>query len=201
MFGEIVSWIVEVVGALGYLGIVIMMFLESSFIPFPSEVVMIPAGYLASQNQMNIYLAILCGIIGSLLGALLNYYLAKKLGRRVLLAYGKWFFFTRHTLRKADRFFAKHGAISTFSGRLIPVVRQCISIPAGLSKMRLDLFAFYTSFGAGIWVTILALLGYFIGENEALIKEYLHTIIIITLALLVVIIFIYYRYNKNANNR
>lgn len=200
MLTAIINWIVETVGSLGYIGIIIMMFLESSFFPFPSEVVMIPAGYLASTNQMNIFLAILSGLIGSLLGALLNYYLAKRLGRRAILAYGKWFFFTRHTLRKVDRFFANHGAISTFSGRLIPVIRQYISLPAGLSKMRLDLFVFYTSLGAGIWVTLLTLLGFFIGENEQLIKEYLHQIVLITFGFLIAIIALYIRHKKYAED-
>lgn len=198
MLANIINWIVETVGALGYFGIIFMMFLESSFFPFPSEVVMIPAGYLASENKMNIFLAIISGVFGSLLGALLNYYLAKKLGRRVILAYGKYFFFTRQTLRKVDKFFAKHGHISTFTGRLIPVIRQYISLPAGLAKMSLPLFMFYTSFGAGIWVTMLAYLGFFVGQNEELIREYLHTIIAVTLVSITVIIMLYIAISKKS---
>ncbi|MEK7843517.1 MAG: DedA family protein, partial [Pseudomonadota bacterium] len=154
---EIIDWIVRTVGGLGYPGIFIMMFLESSFVPFPSEVVMIPAGYLAYKGEMNLVLAILAGTLGSLTGALFNYYLAVKLGRPFLLHYGKYVMFSEASLRKMEDFFARHGHISTFTGRLIPVVRQYISLPAGLARMNLAVFSFYTSLGAGIWVTILAL--------------------------------------------
>ncbi len=183
---DIINWIVQTVGDLGYLGIFFMMFLESSFFPFPSEVVMIPAGYLAYKGEMNLALAVICGIAGSLAGALFNYYLALKFGRAFLARYGKYVLIKEQTLEKMEDFFAKHGHISTFSGRLIPAVRQYISLPAGLARMDLLRFSIYTSLGAGIWVVILALLGYYIGHNEALLKEYLHTIIISILVLLVV---------------
>lgn len=171
------------------------MFLESSFIPFPSEIVMIPAGFLAQQGEMNFFIAIFCGILGSLSGALLNYYLALYFGRELLIKWGKYFFFNEKTMVKMENFFAKHGHISTFSGRLIPVIRQYISLPAGLGKMRLSLFCFYTSLGAGIWVIILTTLGYFLGQNEAILKQYLH---IITLALIALVslgigIYIYFQ--------
>lgn len=195
-----IDFIVESISAFGYFGIFFLMFLESSFIPFPSEVVMIPAGYLAHQGEMNFFVAILCGILGSLCGALLNYYLALIFGREILIKFGKYVLFDEKTMIKMEAFFAKHGHISTFSGRLIPVIRQYISLPAGLGKMPLALFCFYTSLGAGIWVIILATLGYFLGQNEALLKEYLH-IITIALVLLVCIgiaIYIYWQ-RKKAN--
>lgn len=182
---SIIDFIVNLVGDLGYFGIFFMMFLESSFIPFPSEVVMIPAGYLAHKGEMNLFLAIVSGVLGSLVGALLNYFLALFLGRAFLIRYGRYFFFKEETMQKMESFFKKHGHISTFSGRLIPVIRQYISLPAGIAKMNLALFCFYTSLGAGIWVVILAFLGYFLGQNEELIKEYLH---LITLGLLVCIV-------------
>lgn len=191
--GEIIGWIVETVGALGYAGIFIMMFLESSFFPFPSEVVMIPAGYLASKGEMNLYGAILAGIGGSLLGALFNYYLALKLGREFILKYGKYVLFKEESLQKMEDFFAEHGHISTFSGRLIPAVRQYISLPAGLARMNLLAFSIYTSLGAGIWVIILAVLGYMIGGNQALLEEYLHTIVIGLILSVILIIIIYVR--------
>lgn len=161
--GAIINFIVETIGQLGYIGIFFMMFLESSFFPFPSEVVMIPAGYLAYKNEMNIYIAIIMGILGSCGGALLNYYLALKFGRVFILKFGKYFFFSESSMKKMELFFAKHGEISTFAGRLIPAVRQYISLPAGLAKMNIPKFCFYTSFGAGIWVIILAILGYYMG--------------------------------------
>ena len=193
---DIINWIVQVVSTLGYTGIFIMMALESSFVPFPSEVVMIPAGYLSFKGEMDIVPAILCGIAGSLAGALFNYYLATKLGRPLLIQYGKYVMFNETTMQKMENFFACHGHISTFTGRLIPVVRQYISLPAGLAKMNLSVFSFYTGLGAGIWVIILTLLGYYIGENEVLIKEYLHNIIIMLIIGCVVGIGVYWHYHK-----
>lgn len=197
MLTNIINFIVETVGSLGYTGIFVMMFLESSFFPFPSEVVMIPAGYLAYKGEMNIYLVVLFGILGSLAGALFNYYFAIKLGRAFLMRYGKYILISEETILKMEDFFRKHGHISTFSGRLIPVVRQYISLPAGLARMNLFVFSIYTSLGAGIWVIILTLLGYFLGGNESLIKEYLHTIIIVILILLTILGFWYYKKVKN----
>ncbi len=184
MLGDIVDFIVQTVAAWGYIGIFVMMFLESSFFPFPSEVAMIPAGYLAYQGQMNLYLAIGVGIVGSLSGALFNYFLAVKYGRGFLLKYGKYFFISPQTISKVEIFFKDHGHISTFSGRLIPAVRQYISFPAGLARMNLKEFSFYTTLGAGIWVTILALIGYFVGQNEELIHQYTKEL---TLAVLLVL--------------
>jgi len=170
-----------------------MMALESSFFPFPSEVVMIPAGYLAFKGEMNLWLAILAGIGGSLAGALFNYWLALKLGRPFLLRYGKYVLFKEHSLQRMEDFFARHGHISTFTGRLIPAVRQYISLPAGLARMNLPVFCFYTSLGAGIWVTILAVLGYSLGHNEAAIRDNLKLITFITLGAVAVIILLYMR--------
>jgi membrane protein DedA with SNARE-associated domain len=194
---QIIDWIVLTVSDLGYPGIIIMMFLESSFIPFPSEVVMIPAGYLAYKGEMNLVLAILAGTLGSLMGALLNYYLAIKLGRPFLLRYGKYVMFNEASLQRMEDFFARHGHVSTFTGRLIPVVRQYISLPAGLARMNVVTFSFYTSLGAGIWVTILALLGYYIGGNELLIREYLRDIIIILAVSIVIGVAVYLRLQRH----
>lgn len=193
MLSSIINFIVETVSSLGYFGIFIMMFLESSFFPFPSEVVMIPAGYLASKGEMNIYLVLLFGILGSLAGALFNYYFAIKLGRAFLLRYGKYILISEETILKMEEFFKNHGHISTFSGRLIPGVRQYISLPAGLARMNIFVFSLYTSLGAGIWVLILTILGYFLGNNQALVKEYLHIIIIVILILLAIFAYFYYR--------
>jgi len=198
MLEPIINYIVQTVGSLGYIGIFFMMFLESSFFPFPSEVVMIPAGYLAYKGEMNIYLAIFSGVAGSLAGALFNYYLAIKYGRVFLIRYGKYVFVKEKTIVKMETFFENHGHISTFSGRLIPAVRQYISFPAGLAKMNLFLFSLYTSLGAAIWVVILALLGYFIGDNQALIHEYLRYIIFSIIFVLALIGFFYYQKVKQS---
>ena len=195
---EIVDFVVNIAREFGYLGIFVMMFLESTFFPFPSEVAMIPAGYLAVKGEMNLTLAILVGTAGSLLGALFNYFLARKYGRKGVLKFGKYFFFTEEKLQRMEAFFVKHGSFSTFVARLIPGVRQLVSLPAGLSRMPLDKFALHTTLGAGLWVSVLALLGYFIGGNEALLKEYLHQIILGTLGLIVLASIIYVYVNKRA---
>ena len=193
MLHDIIQLIVDTVGAWGYLGIFLMMALESSFFPFPSEVVMIPAGYLAYKGEMNIVLAILAGIGGSLAGALFNYWLAMKFGRPFILRYGKYVLFKEQSLQRMEDFFVRHGHISTFTGRLIPAVRQYISLPAGLARMNLAAFSFYTSLGAGIWVTILAVLGYTIGHNEAALRDNLKLITLITLGVVAVIVLLYVR--------
>ncbi|MEJ2700417.1 MAG: DedA family protein, partial [Desulfuromonadales bacterium] len=149
MFHQVISWIVDTVSLWGYPGIVVMMFLESSFFPFPSEVVIVPAGYLASQGEMSLGLVILSGIAGSLLGALFNYWLAVRWGRPFFERYGRYFLVSPAALDRADRYFARHGHISTFVGRLLPGIRQYISLPAGLTRMNLALFAVFTALGAG----------------------------------------------------
>ena len=171
---EIALWIVNTVGGLGYAGIFFLMFLESSFFPFPSEVVMPPAGYLASKGKMSLALAIASGTAGSLAGALFNYYLAMFLGRSFIVKYGRYFLFTPEKLEKMERFFQKHGAISMFVGRLLPGVRQYISLPAGISRMNVLVFSIFTVLGAGIWVSVLTVIGYLVGNNEELLKRHLH---------------------------
>lgn len=186
---DVINWIVSVVGQWGYPGIVIMMFLESSCFPFPSEVVMIPAGYLSSPgylqaanyqpgHEMNFVIVIVMGIIGSWLGALFNYYLALALGRPLLLKWGRYLFISEKNFDKGEKFFKRHGEVGTFTGRLIPVVRQYISLPAGIARMNLARFLFWTGLGAGLWVAILAAIGYVAGQNEELIKRYSHQAII-----------------------
>jgi len=190
-------YLVETIFSFGYIGIFVLMAIESSFIPFPSEIVLIPAGYLAFSGEMDIFLILLSAILGSLVGAYINYFLAKYLGRNFLIKYGKLFFISYETLKKLDLFFLKHGAISTFTGRLIPGVRQLISIPAGICRMDLKKFTLYSALGAGIWAFILILIGYFIGENQELIHYYLKEITSFTLILIVLIIFWYYKREKN----
>jgi membrane protein DedA with SNARE-associated domain len=188
----IIDWLVHTVGQIGYPGIFLLMVLESSFFPFPSEVVMIPAGYLAFQGKMNVYAAVAVGTAGSLAGSLLNYYLALYLGRPFMLRFGRYFFFGSEALDKIERYFTKHGEISTFNGRLIPGVRQYISLPAGLARMPLGKFCFYTVLGAGIWVSILAGLGYVLGAQEDLLRQNLHKITLGALAFVVVSSLVYF---------
>jgi len=196
MLRELAQTLVDLIFDWGYLGIFIMMAIESSFIPFPSEIVLIPAGYLASQGDMSIGMIMSTALGGSMVGAFINYYLALTLGRKLLKKYGKYFFIKENALEKMDSYFKKHGHISTFTGRLIPGIRQLISIPAGLARMNLVQFSIYTALGAGIWALILTLLGFFIGENQELIDTYLKQITITIVSLMVILMAIYYKYQK-----
>ncbi len=203
MFHQIVIWVVDTVSLWGYPGIIVLMFLESSFFPFPSEVVIPPAGYLASQGEMSLSLVIAAGITGSVLGAGFNYWLAVRWGRPLFERYGRYVLLTPAALEKSEKFFARHGHISTFVGRLLPGIRQYISLPAGLARMNLPLFIVFTALGAGIWVVILALTGYLIGNNQELIGQYLHQIVItiVVLCLLLVAGYIFFRKKRLAQQR
>ena len=197
MIRELAQDLVDLIFDWGYLGIFFLMAIESSFIPFPSEIVLIPAGYLASQGEMSISMIMLSGVGGSMLGAFINYFLALLVGRKVLELYGKYIFISNKSLDKMDAFFSKHGHISTFVGRLIPGVRQLISIPAGLAKMNIVQFSIFTAFGAGLWALVLTLLGYYIGENQELLNVYLKQITMGVVIFLVFVSFVYYKYQKN----
>ncbi|MCX6052701.1 MAG: DedA family protein [Campylobacterales bacterium] len=201
MIKELSQELVDLIFDWGYWGIFILMSIESSFLPLPSEIVLIPAGYLASQGQMNISLIVITASAGSLAGAFVNYFLALSLGRKILKRYGKYFFVNEDALTKMDDFFKKHGHISTFIGRLLPVIRHLISIPAGLARMNLVVFSIYTTLGSAIWAFILVMLGYFIGENQELINEYLHQIIIILVIAIVILGSIYAYYQKRKRSR
>jgi membrane protein DedA with SNARE-associated domain len=157
-------WLVEGIGALGYPGIVVLMALESSVFPVPSELVMPPAGFLAAKGEMNILVALACGTVGSLAGAYANYLVASRLGRWVFVRYGKWVLLSERSLERTERFFSSHGEIATFVGRLFPVIRHLISIPAGIARMRLDRFFLYTGVGAAIWCTVLLGIGWVVGK-------------------------------------
>lgn len=196
MLSNIVNFIIEFVAGWGYLGIFVMMFLESSFFPFPSEVVMIPAGYLASKSQMSFVIAFVCGLGGSITGALFNYYLCYFFGRKIIAKYGKYVGITEEKFAKFEAFFNRHGEISTFNCRLIPGIRQYISLPAGLAKMNVARFVLFTGLGAAIWTLILMSLGYFIGENEELIKQDLHLITIALFAVVIIISLLYVYFIK-----
>ena len=195
------NWLVEAIGTMGYSGILFLMFIESTFIPLPSELVIPPAGYLIYQKQMNWIGVIASGTAGSLLGALFNYGIAIYLGRPFILRYGKYFGVSENHFRKGEDFFLRHGNISTFIGRLILGVRHYISFPAGLCRMNLMKFCFYTAFGAGIWVCILAYIGYFVGDNKDRIMEMSRqwTLYIIIGCSLLVALYIFWHRRKRKN--
>jgi len=156
----------------GLLFVFVFMAVESSFIPFPSEVVMIPAGFLAARGELGfgspavaVVAAIAAGILGSLLGAYANYFLALWVGKPFLEKYGRYFFVKPEPLARACEVFNRYGAATTFVCRLVPVIRQLISIPAGISRMPLGSFTLFTGLGAGIWTAILAMVGYGLGRS------------------------------------
>ena len=154
---------------LNYWTITLLMTIESSFIPFPSEVVVPPAAYKAAgeNSDLNVFLVVLSATIGANIGAIINYYIAYFVGRPIVYKFansrfGHMCLIDEDKVKHAEAYFEKHGALSTFIGRLIPAVRQLISIPAGLAKMKLSTFLIYTTLGAGIWNTILASIGYYL---------------------------------------
>ncbi len=206
MLAESVNFFLKLTGKLGYPGIVLLMALESSFFPFPSEVVIPPAAYLASKGELSLFWVIVSGIFGSLLGAWFNYFLALRLGRPMLASlivrYGRFFLLPGDTLEKMEQFFARHGHVSTFIGRLIPGVRQYISLPAGLGRMNFLLFTLYTALGAGIWVCVLAAAGYLIGANEELLKAWLRrsSALLGLFSLLVVTLYLYFYRRRRARS-
>lgn len=172
-FESMIAWLVGMVDQLGVLGIFVMTFLESTFAPIPSEMTMLPAGYLIQQGQMDAASVFIASVLGTIGGAYFNYWLAKRYGRSLFLRYGKYFLMTPEKLEKLERFFEKHGAISTFTGRLIPGIRHYISFPAGLAKMDVRKFVLYTGLGGALWMAVLLMLGYHIGKNKDLMVVYL----------------------------
>nr|WP_321403371.1 DedA family protein [uncultured Desulfobacter sp.] len=201
MFHQFVAWLANTVGQWGYPGIVMLMALESSFFPFPSEVVIPPAAYLAATGKMNIGMVLLCGTLGSLLGALFNYWISMKFGRPFFEKYGRYLLVSPGSLEKADRFFERHGNISMFIGRLLPGIRQYISLPAGLSRMNMFSFCTATVLGAGLWVSVLAGLGYWFGRNEQLVLQHLSRITPFLVVVCVGIVFFYWRKWRSRQRR
>ena len=185
---ESVAFIQWCLDHLNYWTITLLMAIESSFIPFPSEVVVPPAAYRAAAGgQLNVYLVVLFATIGADIGAIINYYLAKIVGRPLVYKFansriGHMCLIDQAKVEHAEKYFDEHGAVSTFIGRLIPAVRQLISIPAGLAKMKLSTFLLFTTLGAGIWNGILAAIGYYlesvVPEDQLMSKvtEYSHEI-------------------------
>ncbi len=155
----------------GFPAVFVLMAIESSFIPLPSEAVLIPAGFMAYRGELtlgsagpDIFILVLCGMVGSVVGAYFNYFLALWLGRPILHRFGKYFFVSEQHLNRAEELFREYGDITTFVCRLIPAIRHLISIPAGLSKMSLGRFTFFTALGAGIWSAILTAFGCYLGS-------------------------------------
>lgn len=181
LFHSVLDWYMT---HLNYFTVALLMTIESSFIPFPSEAVIPFAAYKAAQGDLSIFGVVLAGTVGALAGALINYYLAKYLGRPIVYklagsAVGRMLLLSAEKVQHAEDYFLKNGKSSTFIGRLVPAVRQLISIPAGLAEMNLKPFIIYTVAGAGIWNIILAVIGYFLYEIREQIFPYLGPILIV----------------------
>jgi membrane protein DedA with SNARE-associated domain len=173
------------------------MTIESSFIPFPSEIILIPAGILCSIGNLNLFLCIIFGAFASVLGALINYFIGKNLGRAYILKHNKLFFINKKHLYNSEHFFKKYGGITTFVGRLIPVIRQYISIPAGFSNMNLFKFSIFTFLGAFIWSAFLVFIGYFFAENaNNLLSIYNHFLLIIIAIFLIIVLLVKIFYKR-----
>ena len=201
---QITIFLLSIVSQFGYLGIFVGMAVESSFFPFPSEIILIPAGALVAKGEMSFILVFLAGLFGVLIGASFNYILALFLGRTsvdfLIQKYGKLFFISEKKLRKTDIYFKKHGEVTTFVGRLIPGIRQLISLPAGFARMNFSKFILFTALGAGIWNLILIYIGYFFGNNFELITKNLNIVILFLLVFSLIILLIYFLWKKKNKN-
>jgi membrane protein DedA with SNARE-associated domain len=200
---ESVAFIQWCLDHLNYWTITILMAIESSFIPFPSEVVVPPAAYKSAiSNELNVYLVVLFATLGANIGALINYYLSRWLGRPLIYKFansrlGHICLIDEAKVQHAEEYFDKNGAVSTFVGRLVPAVRQLISIPAGLARMKVTTFLLYTTLGAGVWNSVLAAIGYYLStvpgietEEQLLeqVNKYSHELGMVILALVIVAI-------------
>ena len=194
---QINSWLIEIIVKIGYFGIFLGMFLESTLVPIPSEAVMIPAGMAVAKQQLNFVLVVFFGIFGNVLGAVFSYYLALWLGKPILLKVGRFFWIKPQTITKIEIFFLKYGEISVFVGRLLPGFRHFISIPAGIAKMNITKFLFYTTLGSTIWTTILVIFGYYFSLHQ----EYLlnNFKIIIVFLIIILLLWTFYKYKKSKN--
>ncbi len=206
-----IAWCLE---HLNYWVITLLMAIESSFIPFPSEVVVPPAAYLAAhgENGLNVFLVVVCATVGALIGAIINYELALHLGRPIVYKFansriGHMCLIDQEKVETAERYFDRHGAIGTFVGRLVPAVRQLISIPAGLARMGMGRFLLYTGLGAGLWNSILAAIGYYLAsvvpyeQLDEKVGEYSEYLKIAMIALgIFVVLFLVYKGMKKSDN-
>lgn len=201
MLERLVDWLLRTMLDLGYPGIVALMAMESSILPVPSELVMPPAGYWVAKGRMNVWVVLACGTIGSILGALANYWAAQLLGRAFVRRFGRYVLLSERSLERAERFFAAHGEISTLVGRLLPVVRHLISIPAGIARMPLRRFILFTGVGAFAWCAVLTWIGYFLGRHEDVLRNeevqrYVSRALMIVIPVIVVGIGVYVIYHR-----
>jgi membrane protein DedA with SNARE-associated domain len=197
MLEQFIEWLLNGLLKLGYPGIIALMAMESSVLPVPAELVMPPAGYWVAKGAMNAVAAVASGVLGSILGSLANYFVARWLGRGFVRRFGKYFLISEKSLGRSERYFAAHGEISVLLGRMLPVVRHLISIPAGLARMSLPAFVTYTGLGALLWCSILAWIGYFLGQHQedlphaADVQRYASRALLVVLPIMALVVIIY----------
>ncbi|MBS0235730.1 MAG: DedA family protein [Proteobacteria bacterium] len=189
---------VDLVESIGYVGIFLLTFVESTFVPIPAEVTLVPAGYLVSEGKMDFWMVSISAVCGTIGGSLLNYSIAYHFGRHLFINYGRYFFMNEYKLQLIEFFFERHGAISTFSGRLLPGIKHVISFPAGLAKMNLRVFIAYTTAGGALYNTLIVTLGYYIGENKELIKKYMMQVnVALVISIILLLGFYIWRQRQN----
>ncbi|MGC8992089.1 MAG: DedA family protein [Thermoplasmata archaeon] len=199
----VVNFVINYLKEHGYLGIFILMTLESAMLPLPSEVIIPFSAYLAYLNYLNIYLVIMFSTLGGLAGSLIAYYIGYFGGRELIIKYGKYFFIYEEDLERAERWFNKYGPESVFIARLLPVIRGIISLPAGIGKMNIVKFSIYTFLGTLIWSVILSYTAYYLGSNWNIIVNVISSldpvIVIIGILILIYIIYKIYKNRKSGN--
>jgi membrane protein DedA with SNARE-associated domain len=211
MVERLVGWLLDRFRDVGYPGIVVLMAIESSVLPLPSELVMPPAGYLAAKGEMSALVAIACGVAGSIVGSLASYWLAHSLGRALVRRVGRSVGIPERSLERSERFFARHGDISVLLARLLPVVRHLISLPAGLARMSLPAFVTFTGLGALVWCSVLTGIGWWIGRKQDVLLSVLNeqartytgraVLIILPAVALVVLVYVWWYRRRVAQDR
>jgi membrane protein DedA with SNARE-associated domain len=172
ILGQIALFCISIISSIGYLGVFLLMIMESMILPVPSELVLPFVGFLISSGEMNFLLVVIFATLGSLIGSLLSYYMGAHWGNRFVSKYGKYFLLNEGHLKNTKKWFSKKGELTVFIGRFIPVVRHIISIPAGIGKMNIKKFMVYTIIGAGMWNAFLTYFGLVLGNNWEIIKQY-----------------------------
>ncbi|MEX2017256.1 MAG: DedA family protein [Candidatus Pacearchaeota archaeon] len=205
IFVDIFNALIKIIGDLGYAGIFLGMMIESTIFPLPSELILIPAGALVATGKMSFSGVLLAAVAGTIFGAMINFLFAMFLGRNLVnmlvKKYGRFLFITEAKLRQTDEYFQKHGEITTFIGRLIPVARHIISLPAGFSQMNVLKFIIYTALGAAVWSSFLVYLGYLFWDRIEWINGQLNFFFIPLLVLALIIVIIYLLLHKNYNHK
>ncbi|OGJ12601.1 hypothetical protein A3K62_01575 [Candidatus Pacearchaeota archaeon RBG_16_35_8] len=202
---DLFNSLISIISNLGYIGIFLGMMIESTVFPLPSELILIPAGALVARGEMTFSAVFIAAVLGTIIGALINFFLAMFLGRGLvnilIKKYGKFLFITEAGLNKMDNYFIRHGEITTFIGRLIPVGRHIISLPAGFSRMNLFKFITYTALGAGIWSAFLIYIGYLFWDRLEWINGHLNSLYVPLLVFALIITITYLLIHKNHNNK